>query len=147
MSRAFVKDDDDRPEPEFQRPRTDAPNYVTRRGLKLLHEALERARASGDDRNVRYFEERIASAMFAEPPKDRTRVTFGATVRARDAKGQMLTLRIVGEDEAEPARGSVSWQSPIAQAFEGHAAGDRVAFDRPAGPIDYTIDSVEYTDG
>lgn len=144
MSRAFVKDDDDRPEPEIARPRSDAPNYVTQSGLRALRAALDDARRTGNERDAAYFEERLSSAIQVDAPADRGEVGFGATVRARDGRGKVLTVRIVGEDEADPRSGSLSWRSPVGDAMIGHRVGDRVVVDRPAGPIHYTIESVEY---
>ena len=142
MSRAFVKEHDG-PEPLLERPVSDAPNYVTPRGQHLLREALARAERDGDERATRYYAERLASAIVVEPPSHtRGVVEFGATVVVRDAKGAQLTVRIVGEDEADPAQGTISWESPIAKALTDHRVGDRVTVTRPAGPIAYTIEEI-----
>lgn len=145
MSRAFVKDDDDGPEPVLERPVSTSPNYVTPRGLELLRGELARAQAEGNERETRYFHERIESAIVVEP-KSTTRgiVEFGATVVAHDPAGNKLRVRIVGEDEADPSHGSISYESPVAQAFTDHKKGDRVVVIRPAGPIEYTIDDIVY---
>ena len=122
-----------------------APNYVTRRGLDLLRKSLADAEAAGDEREQRYYAERIETAIVIDPAKQTKGVVeFGSLVRARDARGRELRIRIVGEDEADPAHGSVSWQSPIAQAFSDRHVGERVVVHRPAGPISYTIDGIEY---
>ncbi len=145
MSRAFVKDDDGGPQREPERPVSSAPNYVTPRGLTLLREALGRAEAAGNEREARYYRNRVETAIVVEPslhPKNL--VEFGATVCAHDATGGVLQIRIVGEDEAEPLRGSISWESPIARAMTDHRVGDRVVVIRPAGPIEYTIDAIVY---
>jgi transcription elongation GreA/GreB family factor len=145
MSRAFVKDDDGGPEPSYNRPVSDSPNYVTPRGLKLLREAVARAESEQNERDMRYYSERLESAIVVKP-KSRANgvVEFGATVEAHDARGGQLRVRIVGEDEADPVNGSISWESPIAQAFSDHHVGDRVTVVRPAGPIEYTIDAITY---
>jgi transcription elongation factor GreB len=145
MSRAFVKDDDGGPEPSFDRPVSESPNYVTPRGLTLLREALARAEKEQNERDVRYFRERLQSAIVVDPgthPKGV--VEFGATVQAHDARGKKLHVRIVGEDEADPLHGTISWESPVAQALADHGVGDKVTVVRPAGPIEYPIDSVTY---
>ncbi|HTU69462.1 MAG TPA: GreA/GreB family elongation factor [Candidatus Baltobacteraceae bacterium] len=145
MSRAFVKDDSDAPEPRFERPVSVLPNYVTPGGLALLRSALVRAQAAGNDREMRYVQERIDSAIVIDPSAHPQGVVeFGASVRAHDADGHELRVRIVGEDEADPPRGAISWESPIARALTDHRAGDTVLVRRPAGPIEYTIDQVEY---
>jgi len=144
MSRGFVKDDDDRPEREPSRPVSDRPNYVSAHGLELLQAALETARAGGDRRNVEYFEERVASAQVVDPESaEPGTVAFGRTVTVRDEGSETpIRLRIVGEDEADPAHGTISWISPYASALLGHRAGDRVVVQRPAGPTTVVIDSV-----
>jgi transcription elongation factor GreB len=143
LSRAFTKDDSDAPEPRLERPVSVQPNYVTPRGLSLLRDALARAQEAGDTREARYLQDRIDSAIVVEPnPAARGTIEFGVTVELHDEKGAKLTLQIVGEDEADPLHGTVSWESPIAQALVGHRAGDRVTVLRPAGPIEYTVDVV-----
>ena len=145
MSRAFVKDDDNGPEPVISRPVSESPNYVTPRGLEQLKAALAQAQADKDEREARYFQERIETAIVVEPgntPKGI--VEFGATVVAHDRSGNPLRVRIVGEDEADPLHGSISYLSPIARALTDHRKGDRVVAARPAGPIEYTIDDVIY---
>jgi transcription elongation factor GreB len=146
MSRAFVKDDREVPEPRFERrPVSSLPNYVTPSGLALLRERLARAQADGDTRDVEYLQERIGSAILVDPASHpKGIVEFGASVRAHDASGRELRVRIVGEDEADPPHGAISWESPIAQAFADHRAGEKVVVHRPAGPIEYTIDDVRY---
>ena len=146
MSRAFVKDASDAPEPRFERrPVSTLPNYVTPRGLELLREALARAQAGDDAREAAYYQERIESAIVIDPSAHRRDVVeFGASVRAHDRSGGELRVRIVGEDEADPPHGAISWESPIARAFNDHRVGERVVVHRPAGPIEYTIDEVGY---
>jgi transcription elongation GreA/GreB family factor len=146
MSRAFVKDDSDGPEPRLERrPVSTLPNYVTPRGLALLRQELAAAQAAGDAREGRYFQERLDSAIVIDPAEHPQGVVeFGANVRAHDRSGHELCVRIVGEDEADPPHGAISWESPIARAFTDHRVGERVVVHRPAGPIEYTIDAVEY---
>lgn len=146
MSRGFVKDDDDRPERPPARPVSDRPNYVTARGLDLLRDAAEQARSAGDKRNAEYYDERVASAEVVDPALsgEPGAVAFGRTVVARDeGSAAPIRLRIVGEDEADPAHGTISWMSPYAAALLGHRAGDRVVVQRPAGPAVVIVEAVE----
>jgi transcription elongation GreA/GreB family factor len=142
MSRAFVKDRSDAPEPRLERPASAAPNYVTPRGFDQLKAELHRAQLAGEDREVRYFRSRIDGAIVVTPDPAADEVAFGSTVTVRDAKNRRITLRIVGEDEADALKGLVSWDSPVAKALSGRRAGDRVTVLRPAGPIVYTIESL-----
>jgi transcription elongation GreA/GreB family factor len=77
-------------------------------------------------RDLRYYSARRASAQLVEPGHGET-VTFGRTVSIQRDDGRRQTFRIVGEDEADPARGSVSYISPLASALMGKAVGDAAA--------------------
>ncbi len=145
MSRAFVKEHEDDEERGPDRPIPPGPNYVTPRGLDLLEKALLEAESAGNERDAKYYRERVSTASVVDPQSQaRDRVQFGATVSARDAAGKELRVRIVGHDEADPLKGTISWESPVAQAMMEHRAGDKVTVVRPAGPIEYTIESIVY---
>lgn len=137
MSRAFVKEDDDAPEDLPERLISSAPNLVTAEGLAAieaeiarLNEALEAAGA--DDRSarapiqrdLRYWTARRGSAHLTPAPADNDVVRFGATVTIDRDDGRRQTFRIVGEDEADPERGTLSHVSPLAQALMGKSEGD-----------------------
>jgi transcription elongation GreA/GreB family factor len=138
MSRAFVKDMDDAAEELPERPISTAPNLVTAEGLAAIEAEITRldeemARA-GDDRDarariardLRYWTARRASAHVTEPPSDHSIVRFGSTVTIDRDDGRTQTYRIVGEDQAEPAQGTLSHVSPLAQALMGKGVGDSV---------------------
>lgn len=144
MSRAFVKDGDDRPERPSPRPVSDRPNRVTARGLEMLRDALARARDANDQRNAAYFEERIAGAIVVGSHEGEPgTIAFGSTAIVREASGSSVRLQIVGEDEADPAHGTIAWASPYAAALMGHRSGDRVVVQRPAGPAIVFVEEVE----
>jgi transcription elongation factor GreB len=144
VSRAFVKDGDDRPETPPPRPVSGRLNYVTVEGFASLRAAFERARDAGDRRNAEYYEERIASAVLVEAHSGAPgTIAFGSTVVAREPDGTQRRVRIVGEDEADPIHGTIGWASPYAQALAGHRAGDRVVVQRPAGAATVVVESVE----
>ena len=77
-------------------------------------------------RDLRYFSARRASAQLIDPPEQVERVAFGAAVTLEREDGRVQTWRIVGEDEADPAHGSVSYISPLARAVLGKEVGDTV---------------------
>jgi len=137
MSRAFVKESDDAPElPD--RPVSGHPNYVTERGLALIEAellqyrtALADAQAAEDRdaiaaaaREVRYWTQRRASAEPQPPPADDDIVRFGSRVTFERDDGRQQTFQIVGEDEADPAKGTLFYMSPLAQALLGKSVGD-----------------------
>ena len=144
MSVAFTREEDyeavaaDLPD----RPVSPHPNLVTPSGLALLEEALAAARAayaaaqmeggvSADrtamaraTRDLRYYGARRSTAQLTETPAAPDRVVFGCTVSFERDDGRTQSFRIVGEDEADPAQGSVSYVSPLAQALLGKSVGD-----------------------
>ena len=147
MSVAFTREEDseataaDLPD----RPISPHPNLVTPEGLALIEAALAEARAayaaaqaSGDvksdrtamsraTRELRYYAARRASAQLVQTPPKPERVAFGVTVTLEREGGRLQSFRIVGEDEADPAKGSVSYISPLAAALRGREIGDVVA--------------------
>ncbi|HEX7554536.1 MAG TPA: GreA/GreB family elongation factor [Geothrix sp.] len=159
MNRAFVKDPDETgaPEPLPERPQSPHTNYVTPAGLRQLQSLqveLETRRqrllgegkqASPQDlalvqRDLRYVEERVGRAVLVSPGAGSPdRVHFGATVEVRDEVGASETFTIVGEDEADPALGKLSWVSPLATALLNAEPGELVKWRRPAGPQELEI--------
>jgi len=147
VSVAFTKEESSETAAETQlpdRPISPHPNLVTLNGLKQLQANLDAARAAFEAanaiedvnekrrqqaaplRDARYFAERVQTAEMIPDPVSRDVVAFGSTVTyARDDRPPQ-TYRIVGEDEAEPRSGSISFASPIARALMGKAVGDVV---------------------
>jgi transcription elongation GreA/GreB family factor len=140
MSRAFVKDTED-VEDLPNRPISDLPNEVTPEGLQQIEQALAAAQAAqsaahaaGDRdaeararRDFRYWNARRATATVVAPPADNSLVRFGHTVTILREDDRRLTYRIVGEDEADPAKGTISHASPLARALFGKAVGEVIA--------------------
>lgn len=157
MSRAFVKEDGPDNEPLPDLPISPHPNYVTPRGLRALKDRLAGAQAElarlkaradrldklpekAAERDIRYLEARLASAIPVDPaaqPADE--VAFGARVTVADEDGAETTYEIVGEDEADAALGRIAPQSPLARALIGARTGDSVTWRRPAGAIDLEV--------
>ena len=150
MNRAFMKDPDDAARPEVlpERPQSPRPNYVTPSGLQRLRAQaadlaarLRSLDASADphertllQRDLRWVEGRLQRAIPVDPAAQALdRVRFGLTVDVRHEDGSTEALTIVGEDEAEPGTGRISWSSPLAEALLEAEPGDEVALQRPAG--------------
>ena len=139
MSSAFVKEPEggeafeDLPD----RPISPHENFVTPEGLAMidaelarLHEEHAAAQAADDKatlarsgRDLRYWTARRNSAQVVHPPEKQDEVHFGATVTIEREDGRRQTYRIVGEDEADPAKGTISYVSPLAQALTGKRVG------------------------
>jgi len=142
MSRAFTREDDNESALADigERPVSQHRNLVTERGLALIDEAvaglreqLARAEADGDrerialaSRDLRYWNARRETAEVSVPEAESPVVRFGMTVTLADDDEKRHRWRIVGEDEADPAQGSISHVSPLAVALFGKGVGDVV---------------------
>ena len=143
MSRAFVRENDggaEVPEDVPERPVSSHANFVTARGLQQIesriHEleaAREAPKRSEDkdalgrvDRDLRYWQQRKATAKLVEPETEPVKARFGVRVTLQYEDGAQRSYTLVGEDEADPAQGLISWISPIAQALLGASVGDEV---------------------
>ena len=146
MSVAFTREEDYEAQAANlpDRPISPHPNLVTRDGLKAIDDALAEARAAYTDaqtaggvsadrtamaratRDLRYWSSRRASAQLTEPAETPGQVQFGRTVHIERDDGRKQGFRIVGEDEADPSAGKISYVSPLAQALLGKSEGDVV---------------------
>lgn len=145
MSVAFTKEESSETAAETMlpdRPVSSHPNLVTEAGLKSLELQLQEAReayeaASAIDdvnekrrqsaaplRDMRYFAVRARTAQVVPPPASHETVAFGSTVTFSRDDGRVQTYRIVGEDEADPKAGSISFVSPVASVLMGKSVGD-----------------------
>ena len=142
MSRAFVKEPDglaafdELPE----RLVSEHPNLVTEEGLAQIEAEVARlsrayadAQAAGDRaalnvaaRDLRYWTARRASSELVPASTRTADVRFGSRVTIERSDGRRQTYRIVGEDEADPASGTLSYVSPLARALIGKSPGDTV---------------------
>ena len=127
MSKAFTREDtDDVPEAKVRRRGIPVPelNFVTASGLVAARAELEELSRSGADPDrVHELAAHLATAQVHEPT-DRTEAGIGATVIVETEAGKRTTYRIVGAIEADPKRGWLGWQSPLAEALFGSRAGD-----------------------
>ncbi len=98
------------------------------------------------DRRIHYLNKRLDRPEVVDPAArgDTDQAFFGATVDYIDSRGGEHTVTIVGVDEVDPARGHVSWISPVAKALLKRRAGDIVALMTPAGPEELDIVDVRY---
>ena len=77
-------------------------------------------------RDARYLTERLRTAQVVPDPASTDVVAFGSTVTFSRTDGRVQTYRIVGEDEADPKAGSISFVAPVAKSLIGKAVGDVV---------------------
>jgi transcription elongation GreA/GreB family factor len=147
LSVAFTKEDSAETASETllpDRPVSPHPNLVTEAGLKALKSQLARARGAYETaqkidevnerrrqsasplRDARYFATRVRTAQVMAAPTSTDTVAFGSTVTFSRDDGRVQTYRIVGEDEADPKAGSISYVAPVARLLLGKAVGDVV---------------------
>jgi len=132
LSVAFTKEDSAETASEIllpDRPVSPHPNLVTEAGLKALEFQLQQAREAYETaqkiedvnerrrqaaplRDARYFAARVRTAQVIANPTSTDIVAFGSTVAFRRDDGRLQKYRIVGEDEADPKAGSISFASP-----------------------------------
>ncbi|RAX38264.1 transcription elongation factor GreA [Rhizobium tropici] len=148
MSTAFMKEESAEAAAETvlpDRPISPHPNLVTEAGLKALELQLQDARKAYDTanaiedinerrrqtaiplRDARYFAERVRTAEVVTAPGSSDVVAFGSTVTYSREDGRVQKYRIVGEDEADPRAGSISYVSPVARLLMGKKVGDIVS--------------------
>jgi transcription elongation GreA/GreB family factor len=75
-------------------------------------------------RDARYFAARLRTAQVMPDPSSTDTVAFGSVVTFSRGDGRVQKYRIVGEDEAEPKAGMISFVSPVARALMGKTIGD-----------------------
>lgn len=145
MSVAFTKEDSAETAAETmlpEKPVPAGPNLVTANGLAALERQLAEATAAYDAalaiedvnerrrqaanpfRERRYLSERLRTAQLVPPPDSNETVAFGSRVTIERDDGRTQTYTIVGEDEADPKSGTMSFASPLARTLIGKGVGD-----------------------
>ena len=164
MSRAFTKEDS--AEVPLVVPRPPLPegvaNYVTQSGLSALRSErakLEAARPTvatddtaaasalaGHHARLAALDARLVSAVLVDPATlSADEVRFSATVTLRGERGGERRYRIVGVDEADPARGLVAFVAPVARNLIGQRVGDTVTLRGDRGSEEFEIVRIDYT--
>ena len=145
MSVAFRREqDDEHLEPKFELPIPPGPNVVTARGLSLIDERIatleasldgvDQAAAAAIQRDLRYWTTRRITAEVAPAPAG-DKVEFGTRVHVL-LNGKRRTLTLVGDDEADPAGGLISFNAPLSRAMLGAEVGDVLPFGDAAEAIE-----------
>jgi len=119
-----------------------------------LNELIREKRVLGADaaalrpeleRDIPWLEGRVAKAIVLDPRKQKAdEVQFGATVDVVDENDKKHKFTIVGEDEADAAKGRISWLSPLAKTLLGARAGDTVVWKRPSGDLELELEKISY---
>ncbi len=149
--------------PEGYKKLTDELEHLLRRERPKVVREVQDAAAQGDrsenaeyiygkrrlreiDRRMNFLGSRLKDVVVVDPSTQRgTAVFFGAVVDVEDGDNTRMTWQIVGEDETEPARGRISWKSPLGRALMRKTTGDTVSVSRPGGEsMEYTLVAVRY---
>jgi transcription elongation factor GreB len=80
------------------------------------------------DRRARYLTKRLEKTVIVDPAKQQNldRVFFGAQVTYAREDDSVVTIRLVGEDEADFAAGKINWLSPVGRALMKKQVGEFV---------------------
>lgn len=155
MSVAFRREgDDEHLEPKFELPLPPGPNLVTARGLAQIRSKVAELQAAlprltgeteiaATRRELRYWQTRQSTAELVDVPDGR-HVAFGTTVAIR-LNGRDRSITIVGDDEANPASGLLSFSAPLCRAMMDAEVGDLLDFAGKADAIE--ILAIEVTHG
>ncbi len=162
MSRAFVKEGDGSLDPLPDLPISSHPNHVTPAGLAALQLRLQETQArlaalkarpdrldklpeAAAERDIRYLEARLRSAIPIDPATlPLTEVAFGLIITVADEDGTEHRFQITGEDEADATLGRITPQSPLARALMGAQPGDVLRWRKPSGSVDLEILTIEH---
>ena len=152
MSRAFVNEDNAAAQANqpVERQVSEQPNYVTAQGLAQLQEKVaelqtlhaeqsakgeqaDKQRLADLQRDLRYFNQRLSSAQVAVAATSTDKVQIGSWVTYADEHDTERRVQLVGEDQADAAKGLINWGSPLGRALLGARLNDEVLWQRPAG--------------
>lgn len=101
------------------------------------------------DRRIRFLTRRLELAEITDPSIHRgnDQVFFGAEVTYVDEDGAETTVRILGIDEADSARGEVSWVAPVSRTLLKARVGDVLRLVTPGGTKEIEVVKVVYPAG
>jgi transcription elongation GreA/GreB family factor len=155
MSRAFVREDDLYQADALPELRvSEHANWVTPRGLEQIDAKIaelngilasdpDEATAARAARDLRYWTTRKDTAEVHQHDPRETRVSFASRVTFSRDGHAAETLEIVGEDEADPKHGRLSWVAPLARAMLNRSPGDVVTLKTPQGQSEIEILAIE----
>ena len=91
-------------------------------------------------------EDKLARAQIIDTPSGPVnKVQFGATIVLEDSEtDEVVTYRIVGEDEADPKKGMISITAPVAQALMGKEVGDEASVKAPKGVREFEVLEIRF---
>ncbi len=105
-----------------------------------------RERQGMTEARIKYIESRLGQYKVIDlDTLSGDKVVFGCTVELEDVdSGEKKTYSILGPDEADPSKGSISFVSPVGKALLGKEEGDEVTISIPRGKVTYEILGVSF---
>jgi transcription elongation factor GreB len=92
------------------------------------------------DKRINFLKSRLERAKIIDPKLQRSeKIDFGATVTIENDEGQHKSWSIVGEDEAEPSAGKISWKSPLGRALLNKTLDDFLEVETPRGILEFRV--------
>ena len=92
------------------------------------------------DKRINFLKSRLERAKVIDPKLQRSeKIDFGATVTIEDDEGRHKSWSIVGEDEAEPSAGKISWKSPLGRALLNKKVDDFLEVETPRGIMEFRV--------
>lgn len=92
------------------------------------------------DKRINFLKSRLERAKVIDPKaQSADNIQFGATVTIEDEDGRNRVWSIVGEDEAEPSVGKISWKSPLGRALLNKKSDDLLEVETPRGVLEYRV--------
>ncbi len=142
----------------FEELKNELNNLKTVRRIEVA-DRLKRAKELGDlSENAEYteareeqtaietriveLEEMMKNASVIQGGAGKDKVRIGSTVEVEKNK-QQIKYKIVGPEEASPASGLISNESPLGEAFLDKKVGDLVKVKTPSGEMAYKILNIE----
>lgn len=148
--------------PEGHRRLSEELSYLWRVKRPQVTQAVAEAAAMGDrsenaeyiygkkqlrqiDSRIQFLRKRLDELVVVDrKPADTSKVFFNALVELEDAEGNIYKYRIVGSDESDYSRNSISVDSPVAKVLIGKTEGDKVVVNKPDGKTAFTVISIQY---
>ena len=101
--------------------------------------ALEESQAN--ETEIQVLEDKVKNAKIVKANTD-SKVDMGDTVVLENGEGKTQKYQIVGEDEANPLEGKISYKSPIGKAILDKRKGQKVVIETPAGKTNWVIQKI-----
>ena len=99
---------------------------------------LAREAQAFNEGKIMELEQLLREAIVIDKVKKSGTVHIGSNVEVK-ANGKSQSFMIVGSEEANPAAGKISNESPLGRAFLGHRAGETIEVETPGGKVNYKI--------